>query len=114
MNRIIKLISVDRKRQKYLKQFNTDSLEKLSLEQGNQFFIKIIQDFKDGKLTLDELSVFGHNIFHAIGKKYPKSDLFQASLFASELNFSVRSGIDSNNTLMYLEEIEKIFLKYEN
>lgn len=114
MPKIIKLISVDKKRQKYLKLFNVDSLEKLSLEQGNQFFIKIIQDFKNGKLTLDELSVFGHNIFHTIGKKYPKSDLFQASLFASELNFAVRSRAVFNNISMYLEEIEKFFIKYEN
>ncbi len=114
MNKIIKLISIDKKQQKYIKQLNTDSLEKLSLEQGNQFFIKIIQDFKDGKLTLDELSIFGHNIFHTIGKKYPKSDLFQTSLLASELNFAVRSKAVFNNISIYLEEIEKFFLKYEN
>jgi hypothetical protein len=111
--KIIQLKSVDKKLEKYLKDYNADSLEELSLDQGNKFFIKVIKDFKEGKLSLDELSVFGGKIFHAIGKKNPKSDIFQASLSASELGFCTRSKEAFNNTPMFLSDVEEFFEKYE-
>lgn len=111
--KIIKPRFINRKIPKYLKSFNVDSLKELSLEQGNQFFVKIIQDFKNGKLTLDELSAFGFNIFHVIGKKHEKSDLFQASLSASELNFSTRAKEVFNNTPQFLSDVENFLIKYQ-
>lgn len=113
MTKINKLISVDKKQQKYLKTFNVDSLDKLSLDQGNQFFIKIIKDFKDYKLTLDELAVFGSNVFHGIAKKYPKSDLFQTSLSASDLSFCIRSKETFKNTPLFLSDIEDFLIKHK-
>ncbi|MFA7676150.1 MAG: hypothetical protein WCY28_01940 [Candidatus Shapirobacteria bacterium] len=110
MPKTIRLISVDKKLKKYLRDFNADYLEKLSLDQGNQFFVKIIKDFKEGNLTLDELSVFGNNIFHAIGKKHEKSDLFSTSLSTAELNFMIRNSyLDIPN---YLKDIDDFFDKY--
>ena len=112
MSKIIKLISIDKKLNKYLKDFSVDSLEELSIEQANKFFIKIIKDFKEGKLTLDELSVFGENIFHKIGKKHTKDDIFQASLSASELSFYVRVPEGFKNVSSFLSDVEEFYKKF--
>jgi hypothetical protein len=114
MGKTIKLISINKKLPKYLKPFNIDSLKELSLEQGNQFFVKIIQDFKDGILTLDELSVFGGYTFHQIVKnKYEESDLFFTSLSASELSFAVRADSVYKNISMYLKDIDSFYNKHK-
>lgn len=112
MGKIIKLASVNKKEQKYLKQFNVDSLEKLSLEQGNKFFVKIIQDFKDYKLSPDELSVFGSMVFHAIGKKNEGSELFSVSLSVSDINYMVRNKNTYRNIPDCLEDIDKFLEKH--
>jgi hypothetical protein len=115
MEKTIKLVSIDKKIPKYLKPFNVDSLKELTLEQGNQFFVKIIQDFKDYKLTLDELSLFGNKIFHEVAKnKHEESDLFFTSLSTSELNFAVRSNSVYGNISMYLKDIEMFLEKYKS
>ena len=113
MKKTFRLISVDKKEQKYLKQFNINSLEKLSLDQGNQFFIKIIQDFKNYKLTLDELSVFSDRIFHGVAKnKKEKSDLFFISLSVAELSFMVRNKATYQNIPSCLKDIDVFLDKY--
>lgn len=111
--KIIKPRSINRKIPKYLKPFNVDSLKKLSLEQGNKLFVKIIYDFKVGKLTLDELSVFGGNIFDAIGKKHTDSDLFDASLSASEINYYIRYKNSFEMAIQFLSDVEDFFIKYQ-
>ncbi len=113
MKKIVKLGSIDKKIPKYLKPFNVNSLKELTLEQGNQFFVKIIQDFKDYKLTLDELSLFGSKIFHEVAKnKKEDSDLFFTSLSTAELNFMVRNS--HTNITSYLKDIDTFFDKYKN
>lgn len=108
-----KLLSVNKKLLNYLKTFSVLSLKELSLEQGNQLFVQIIQDFKDQKLSLDELSVFGSKIFHEVAKnKSENSDLFFTSLSASELNFAVRSSAVYGNIPIYLKDIDNFIEKY--
>jgi hypothetical protein len=115
MEEATKLVSIDKKLPKYLKPFNVMSLKELTLEQGDQFFVKIIQDFKDYKLTLDELSLFGSKIFHEVAKnKYEKSDLFFTSLSTSELNFAVRANSVYGNISMYLKNIDMFLEKYQS
>ena len=109
---MVKLISIDKKLRKYLDAFGVDSLDKLSIEEGNKFFVKIIGDFKSGELTLDELSVFGENIFHKIGKKHTKDDIFQASLSASELSFYVRVPEGFKNVSSFLSDVEEFYKKF--
>ena len=104
---------MDKKLLNYLKPFSVLSLKELSLEQGNQLFVQIIQDFKDQKLSLDELSVFGSKIFHEVAKnKSENSDLFFTSLSASELNFAVRSSAVYGNISIYLKDIDNFIEKY--
>lgn len=106
-------LSCDNKLSNYLKPFSVLSLKELSLEQGNQLFVQIIQDFKDQKLSLDELSVFGSKIFHEVAKnKSENSDLFFTSLSASELNFAVRSSAVYGNISIYLKDIDNFIEKY--
>lgn len=113
MEKTIKLISVNKKLSKYLKPFNVSSLKELTLEQGNQFFVKIIQDFKNYELTLDELSIFGNKIFNEVAKnKYEESDLFSTSLSISELNFAIRSNSVYGNISIYLKDIDIFLEKY--
>ena len=110
----IKLISVDKKLIKYLKFFGVDSVDKLTLDQGNKFFVEIIKYFKSGKLTLDELSVFGEIVFHQCAKNKPeKSDLFFTSLSAAELNFEVRSKAAYGNIAEHLRDVDEFFEKYK-
>ena len=89
------------------------NLKELTLEQGNDFFVKIIQDFKNYKITLDEISLFGNKIFNEIAKnKYEESDLFFASLSTSELNFAVRANSLYGNISLYLKDIDAFLEKY--
>mgnify|MGYP000956867419 CR=1 FL=1 len=115
MENTIKLISVDKKLLNYLKHFSAKFLKELTLEQGNQLFVQIIQDFKDQKLSLDELSVFGSKIFHEVAKnKNENSDLFFTSLSASELNFAIRSSSVYGNISLYLKDIDGFLEKYSS
>ncbi len=109
----IKLISVDKKLIKYLKFFDVDSVDKLTLSQGNKFFVEVIKDFKIGKLTLDELSVFGSILFHGVAKmKKERSDLFIASLSAMDLAFEIRHAYD--NVPQHMRDINSFFEKYKD
>ncbi len=113
MKNTTKLISVNKKLLNYLKPFGVLFLKELTLDQGNQVFAQIIQDFKDQKLSLDELSVFGSKIFHEVAKnKNENSDLFFTSLSASELNFAVRSSSVYGNISIYLKDIDTFIEKY--
>lgn len=105
---------VEKKLLKYLKPFEIKAVENLTLEQGNSFFVNIIKDFKDGNLSLDELSVFASQIFHCLAKnKHKNSDLFSASLSAMELNFEVRSKFGYKNISSHLEDVDNFFDKYK-
>ena len=113
MENTTKLLSVNKKLLNYLKPFGVLFLKELTLDQGNQVFAQIIQDFKDQKLSLDELSVFGSKIFHEVAKnKNENSDLFFTSLSASELNFAVRSSSVYGNISIYLKDIDTFIEKY--
>lgn len=113
MKKTIKLISIDKKIPKYLKPFNVSSLKELTLEQGNQFFVKIIQDYKNYKITLDELSLFGNKIFNEVAKnKYEKSDLFFISLLVADLNFTIRNVY--KNVPSCLRDIDTFLEKYNS
>ena len=109
----IKLISVKRKLSKYLKLFDVDLVDKLTLDQGNKFFVEIIKNFKRGKLTLDELSVFGSILFHGVAKtKRERSDLFVASLSAMDLAFEIRNVYD--NVPQHMRDNDEFFEKYKD
>jgi len=109
----IKLILVDKKLTKYLKLFGVDSIDKLTLSQGNKFFVEVIKDFKNGSLDLDELSGFGSKIFHGIAKvKGEESDLFFVSLSAMDLAFEIRNVYD--NVPQHMRDIDEFFEKYRS
>lgn len=114
MNKEINLISIDKKVFNYLRVFNVSTISDLSLDQGNSFFVKVIKDFKSGKLTLDELSVFGEVVFHQCAKnKSEKSDLFFVSLSAAELSFEVRAKEVYGNIAGHLRDVDEFFEKYK-
>jgi len=96
-------------RKEYLDQFNLSSIKDASLNNGEALFCKVIEDFKKGKLSSDDLSTFSFEIFHGIAKRYPKSDLFQASLSASELSFYIRSSSSYKNIPQCLGDIDKFY-----
>lgn len=96
-------------RDDYLRVLNLTSIAEASLEIANKLFVNVIEDFKNGKLSIDELSSFGFEIFHGVAKKNKESDLFQASLSASELSFSVRNEATFSNISSYLKDIEKFY-----
>lgn len=113
MEKTIRLVSIDKKLPKYLKPFGVSSLKELTLEQSNQLFVKIIQDFKNYELTLDELSLFGNKIFNEVAKnKKEDSDLFFTSLSTAELNFMVRNSY--LNISNYLKDIDIFLEKYSS
>jgi hypothetical protein len=78
-------------KEKYFEKIGEHSINNISLEKANKLFIFVIEDFKKGILSPDELSSFGFDIFHGVAKLNPKSDLFQASLSASDLRFEIRT-----------------------
>lgn len=102
---------IDEIRVIYLKELDLTSISDSSLETANKLFVRVIEDFKSGKLSIDELSSFGSEIFHGIAKKSKESDLFQASLSASELSFSVRNEANYSNISSYLGDIDSFYEK---
>ncbi len=105
----IKTKDISPLRKKYLKDFGLSSLREATLSQANEFFVTVIHDFKNGKLSTDELSTFGFELFHGVAKKHPESDLFQASLSASELAFAIRSDAVYKNIPSYLTDIDNFY-----
>jgi len=102
---------IDRIRKVYLDKFGLSSIKEASLEVCESLFLKVIENFKAGKISTDELSTFGFEIFHGVAKKYPKSELFQASLSASELTFYIRSKATYRNIPQCLEDLDKFYEK---
>lgn len=100
---------VDAIQGKYLKKIGELDIKGISLPKANQLFILIIEDFKKGILSSDDLANFGFKIFHGVAKHYPDSDLFQASLSASDLNFEMRTGGTRVSTC--LKDIENFYEK---
>lgn len=100
---------IDEIRDIYLKELGLTSIQESSLENANKLFVSVIEDFKKGKLSIDELSSFGFEVFHGVAKKHKDSDLFQASLSASELSFSVRSEATYSNIPSYLRDIDTFY-----
>lgn len=98
----------------YLKTFNTKNLADLDLKQGNDLLARVIDDFKNGELTLDELSVFGSKIFHNIAKnKGEGSDLFFISLSLADLGFEIRNSASYENIPQTLKDIDIFLDKYK-
>ena len=106
---MIKIVDIDLKLKNLLKKYSVDSLEDLLESEAEKLFCEVIEEYKGGNLSLDELSAFGFKLFHGAAKKNPNSDLFRATLSASELNFAVRSKAVFDNIPEYLEDIEKFW-----
>lgn len=100
---------IDKIRKNYLNKVELSSIKGASLEKAKRLFVIVIKDFKKGNLSSDELATFGFELFHGVAKRFPKSDLFQASLAASELIFAVRSDAVYKNISSYLIEIDKFY-----
>jgi len=98
---------VDAIQGRYLKKIEESAIRGISLSKANHLFILIIKDFKTGILSSDDLANFGFKIFHGVAKHYPDSDLFRASLSASDLNFEIRSK--GNRIPQCLEIINKFY-----
>jgi hypothetical protein len=94
---------------KYLKKIGESAIREISLPKANKLFVLVIKDFKTGILSSDDLADFGFKIFHGVAKHYPDSDLFQASLSASDLNFEMRTG--GMRVLTCLKDVEKFYKK---
>lgn len=105
----IKTKGIDSIREKYLKRFGLPSIKQASPEMANKLFVAVIDDFKKGELSSDELATFGFELFHGVAKKNPDTDLFQASLSASELTFATRSEAAYDNIPSYLADIDKFY-----
>lgn len=102
---------IDAVQGKYLKRVGEPAIRGISLPKANQLFVLVIEDFKTGILSSDDLANFGFKIFHGVAKHYPDSDLFKASLAASELNFYIRVKGSYKDLPWYLEEIDKFYEK---
>jgi hypothetical protein len=102
--------SIDTLRLTYLKRLNISASKQLSLAEATNLFLLVIKDFKKGMRSLDELSSFGFFLFHKAAKRYPKSDLFQASLAASELNFAIRNSY--KNIPMFMKTIDAFYASH--
>jgi hypothetical protein len=98
---------------KYFRQFKIDSLSELTLNQANNFFSNIIKDFKEYKISLDDLAFLGSFTFHHFAKKQKnETDLFVVSLAAAELSFAVRQQAVYENIIFYLTDIDNFYKKY--
>lgn len=109
----IKRADINQIEKTYLTMFGLASLEETSIDNGNKLFVKLIDDFRSGDLSVDQLSSFGFELFHKVGKRNEGSDLFNASLSASELTFALRSSATFSNIQGYLEDIEDFYNKYK-
>jgi hypothetical protein len=97
---------------RYLSAFGLSAISDASLYQANKLFVSVIEDFKSGDLSFDQLASFGFEIFHGIAKRHPQSPLFQASLSASELIFALRSPAVYGNITRYLADIDVFYASH--
>ncbi len=83
----------------------------MTLANAEAFLLRSIEAFRSGELSSDELSVIGFEIFHGVAKHHLSSDLYDASLAASELGFYIRSPHVYKNVVMFLEDINRFYEK---
>jgi len=86
-------------------------LKPLTLDTATPLFIDAIKLFKSGCLSSDELSTIGNYLF-TFATKFPKSDLFQATLAAGELAFYIRYHTSRLRT--FLQILDEFYEKYKN
>lgn len=98
----------------YLDKVGIKLIREASLPDAIKLFVLIIEDFKKGKLSSDELSALGFEIFHGLAKRFPESDLFQASLSAAELSFAIRSKDCYGSIHGYLSDIDNFYSVHKN
>lgn len=108
---IIKLKGINPVERIYLKKIGETSIKSLTFLKAEQLFLLVVENFKKGVLSSDEVASFGFKIFHGIAKHYPKSDLFQASLSASELSFCTRMKEVYDSLPKLLKEIDLYYDK---
>ena len=104
---------IDAIQRKYLEKIGESAIRGISLPKAIQLFVLVIKDFKNGILSSDDLADFGFKIFHGVAKNHPKSDLFQASLSASELSFAIRSEVVYSNIPQYLRDVDKFYEQHK-
>lgn len=100
-------------KKKYFGKLDTISKGKNALRKAEQLFRRGYEDFKSGTLSLDEFSNFGFHVFHSVAKRYPQSELFQASLAVSDLSFAVRAPAVYGNIQLFLEEADSFVVSSE-
>lgn len=96
----------------YLQLTKIESLEKARLEQLEKIFFLIINDYKIGKLSLDEMSALASELFKYVAEKNNDSLFFEAIVAADDLNFAIRTPVVFNNVVGFLEQIEDFYQKY--
>ncbi len=82
-----------------------------TLKTATKLFVDIIETFKSGKISGDELSVFGDHLFY-FATKYPNSDLFGVTLAASEIAFYIRYSPE--RLTQFLQIIDKFYINHKS
>lgn len=96
----------------YLNQISEKKISDLSFHQAEYLFFLIIQDYKQKKITLDELSGLGNIFFSDLAYKDKKSALFQVTLAAGEANYAAKQD-NFDDLTSFLHEIESYYQFYK-
>lgn len=104
----------NRKFTSYLKKLNLKSSDKLTLIDRHNILMMILDDFKSGKVCLDELSAMSDYLWSTIrGKR--DGELESVLLEAAELSYYLRTMTKENpgNFLMFLIDILDYYQKHK-
>lgn len=104
----------NRKFNSYLKKLDLKSSEKLTLSDRHNILMRILDDFKSGKVCLDELSEMSDYLWSTIhGKR--DGELEIVLLEAAELSYYLRIITKDypGNFIMFLNDILDYYQKYK-
>lgn len=104
----------NRKFTSYLKKLNLKSSDELNLGDRHNILMMILDDFKSGKVCLDELSAMSDYLWSTIhGKR--DGELESVLLEAAELSYYLRTITKENpgNFLMFLIDILDYYQKHK-
>lgn len=102
----------------YLNHFKTKTFEDLNVSQMEQIFLMVIDDFKKGIMSIDDISVISFNMFNHgvhIEKEFSLTDFAGVLLsFGEELSFYLRKAADDTRSAIQFSSFLRRVLDFSN
>lgn len=92
----------------YLQGLNTDDIKTISYDDKKTLFERITNDYKNGEISLDELSSLSETLWWSLGEKEKTSDFGNVLNAGMELSFYERNIDEENSEKTFVWFLKKI------